>query len=106
MGRRQDRWTAAYARTVLDEWKSSGESSTAFARRLGVSAQRLLWWRARLAEAESGGRSSLVPVVVRATASACPILVTTPTGVRIEINEVDASTSTWVAAVLGERGPA
>ena len=104
MGRRRHRWTAEHARTVLDDWKNSGESSSAFARRRGVSAQRLFWWRARLREAPIGERSRLVPVVVRGTASACPVVVTTGSGVRIEINEVDAATAAWVAALLGERG--
>src|SRR5512135_3125873 len=105
MGKRQQhRWTAAYARAVLNDWKSSGESSTVFAGRLGVSAQRLFWWQARLGKDEGAARSSLVPVVVRGAAEVCPVIVTTRAGVRIEVHEVDASTAAWVAALLGEGG--
>jgi transposase-like protein len=41
-------WRAADAEEVMAAWRRSGESVAAFARQQGVSAVRLLRWRARL----------------------------------------------------------
>jgi hypothetical protein len=52
------RWTEDDARAAVDAWKRSGLGAHRFARRHGITAQRLYWWRDRLA-----GQSpvSLVP---------------------------------------------
>jgi transposase-like protein len=41
-------WRAADAERVLAAWRGSGQSVAAFAREHGLSATRLLRWRARL----------------------------------------------------------
>jgi hypothetical protein len=101
------RWTAAEARSVLDAWKASGQSGAAFARSIGVVAQRLFWWRRRIGGSGSGAatttakQSTLVPVIVGGpVALTAPVVVTTPTGVRIEVVDLDETTATWVVAVL------
>jgi transposase-like protein len=43
-------WTEAQARVVLEEQARSGESINAFARRHGVTPQRVRWWRDRIAK--------------------------------------------------------
>lgn len=43
------RWTEDDARVALDAWKRSGVGAHAFAREHGITAQRLYWWRDRLA---------------------------------------------------------
>jgi transposase-like protein len=48
--RRQDEW-----RSLVTEWKESGESAIGFASRLGVSTQTLYRWRAIL---EGGPRTA------------------------------------------------
>src|SRR5207302_78157 len=45
------RWTESEAREALAELEASGESVAGFARRKGVSAQRLAYWRKRLGQA-------------------------------------------------------
>jgi hypothetical protein len=45
------RWTEAEARAKLASFARSGESELAFARRNGISPQRLRYWRARLGRA-------------------------------------------------------
>lgn len=45
------RWTEAEARAALASLAASGESELAFARRNGISRQRLRYWRARLGRA-------------------------------------------------------
>jgi hypothetical protein len=44
-------WTEQDAREVLDELATSGESKAQFARRRGVSTERLRYWQKRLANA-------------------------------------------------------
>lgn len=57
-------WTEAYAREVLARGDRRGLSTAALARELGVSAQRIYWWRKRLAEAKTSERNSFVEVTV------------------------------------------
>lgn len=45
---RAKRWTEAEAREAVREWRGSGLSATAFARREGISATRLPYWEQRL----------------------------------------------------------
>lgn len=47
MGKPAKRWTAAYAAKMLDS-ADRAASDQAFARRRGLPAQRLSWWRRRL----------------------------------------------------------
>lgn len=47
--RRWRQWTEQQARAALDELAASGESAAVFARRKGVSVQRVAYWRKRLA---------------------------------------------------------
>ncbi len=51
-GRRWRQWTEGEARTALEELLRSGASLSEFARRKGVSVQRLGYWRKRLGHAE------------------------------------------------------
>lgn len=52
---------------VLEEWRASGLPLATFARRRGLCAERVRWWRQRLGEwkgASGEDRPRLVPVVV------------------------------------------
>jgi transposase-like protein len=104
-------WTQEQARDVLQRQHASGEGITAFARRMGFVPQRLFWWRGKLGdgEPESGLAQSFVPVVVRAAAPEEPergarICIELRDGVRVVVNEVDATTAGWVALLLSARG--
>jgi transposase-like protein len=97
-------WSEDEARRVIDAWRESGETVAAFARREGLVAHRVYWWRGRL-----GGGSlpaaSLLPVVVRATPgprtpSAAGISVWTRQGHRIDVTELDDASARWVAMVM------
>lgn len=50
VGRAWRRWTEEEARAALDELARNGESAEVFARRRGISPQRLRYWRKRLAK--------------------------------------------------------
>ena len=45
-------WREADARVIVEAWQQSGETGTAFARRLGVHPHRLWWWASRLRRPE------------------------------------------------------
>lgn len=95
-----ERWTEEDGRAALAAWGSSGETLTTFARRAGVQAQRLAWWRERL-----GGTTTLVPVTVTGSLGGGAVL--TIGVVRVEVAELEQVSPAWIAAVasaLGEVG--
>src|SRR3979409_1051733 len=66
-------WTDEDARTMLEEWRRSGDSIAAFARRRSVSAWRLYAWRKKLrttATSRAGPALSLVPGAIVAVSGA------------------------------------
>jgi transposase-like protein len=97
-------WSEDEARRVIDAWRESGETVAAFARREGLVAHRVYWWRGRL----GGGplpAVSLLPVVVRATpeprtSSAVGISVWTRQGHRIDVGQLDEASARWIAMVM------
>ena len=75
MARTADSWTEDEARRQMAAFERSKLALTEFCRRIGVSPQRMYYWRDRLQAAE--GRSSMVPqfveVAVRPTPASAPI---------------------------------
>lgn len=61
-------WTEAEAQAVLEAYEASGLSVAEFARRHGLGAQRLRWWKKRRAE-EAAAALAFVPVHVAAPPS-------------------------------------
>ncbi len=86
-------WTQAEAQAVLEACEASGLSVAEFARRHGLGAQRLRWWKKRRAE-EAGPALKFVPVQVatgsspeaqRAAGTACmEVVLTRGRRVRVE----------------------
>jgi len=94
-----DSWSPDDARRVFDEWRQSGDSLAAFARRHGISSARLYWWRKRLAAESPDPRTlSLVPSTVTEGTMA-PITIRLPNGIGIEAT---SATPAWIAAVVAE----
>lgn len=105
-------WTEQQARKVLQKQRESGDGVTTFARRMGVTPQRLFWWRARLAAqlaysdqpAEIHDMPRLVPVVVHDEgdegACATPLVVRIGEHVRVDVRYPDASSAAWVALLV------
>ena len=89
-------WTDDDARVALDEWRRSGDSIAAFARKHGVTAPRLYWWKKRLA-APATARLSLVPATI--VMSEASIAIRLPGDVKIEVANASPS---WVAAIVTE----
>lgn len=107
-------WKAGEARKVLEAWNRSGLPLATFARRRGLSAERVRWWRHRIGEWRGAGeeRAQLVPVVVTEPASdqagaSGLVRVHAPGGVVVEIADAGAVSPSWLSAlVLGLARPA
>ena len=105
-------WTEPEARRVIEAWKASGETVSAFARRTGLLRQRVYCWRERLGfapskEATHEAREMSVPAFLPVTVSAPPspstgavVTVCTRDGLRIEVAELDATSAAWVASLV------
>jgi transposase-like protein len=61
------RWAEEQAREALEELASSGESAAGFARRKGLSPQRIAYWRKRLG---SPAKAEFVAVALPAASRA------------------------------------
>lgn len=98
----EKRWTESDARAVLAAWDRSGQSGAGFARARGLRARRLFWWRDRFAACTTSA-AAFVPVVAKPSTAmgSAALVVTTPSGARIEVWDVDGSTAAWVVAVIG-----
>jgi hypothetical protein len=84
---------------MLAAWRKSGLSLAAFARRQGVNAERLRWWRKRLGTAEGKGTAlAFIPAMVSGSRS--PVVVRLPRGVEVEATEVTAVSAQWLAEVV------
>src|SRR5690606_18184510 len=53
----EERWSETEARAVLEQWRRSGEPLAVFARKRGLPAPRLYWWRRKLSS-QAAGRSN------------------------------------------------
>lgn len=101
-GRRQ--WRPDDARRVLDEVARSEISMAAFARRHGLKAQRIAWWKAQLAR--TGGTTlTLVPLTVKAASTVSSLtrngaLTIEVDRVRIEVAEPTRVAPQWLAALI------
>jgi hypothetical protein len=97
------RWREPEARRVLEHWRKSGLTASAFARSTGMaSAQRLNWWRKRL---KKSGPMAMAPVTfipAEVTSAAAATVVRLPGGVVLELMDATATPAGWVAALAAE----
>lgn len=73
---RSARWTADYARTVVAQWRASGQSAVAFAARQGIHASRLAYWAKQVAPArdqEPAATFVAIPMDTTATSGSIEI---------------------------------
>jgi transposase-like protein len=93
-----DAWTDDDARAVLDEWRRSGATMAAFARKHGVTAPRLYWWKKKLGVGSSVPTLSLVPAAI-VTDGRSEVTIRLPGQVAIEVANASPN---WVAALVAE----
>jgi transposase-like protein len=94
-------WTDDDARTLLEEWRQSGDSIAAFARRHSVSAWRLYSWRKKLRatpKPRAEPTLSLVPASI-VTVSGVTLTLRLPGEVSIDVANPSPS---WVATLVAE----
>lgn len=82
-GRAWRRWTEEEARAALDEVARNGESAEVFARRRGISPQRLRYWRKRLAKT-----ATLQPAFVALTLPEKPMAPMASQQLEVRIDEI------------------
>jgi hypothetical protein len=103
-------WTADEAREVLEAWRESGLPLATFARKRGLTAERVRWWRQRLGDWKAAGasRTSLVPVVITGEMPTRSAVVMLRAGALVvEVADVEAVPPSWLSAfMLGLTRPA
>jgi transposase-like protein len=98
--RRVHRWTEEEARGALAEFAASGESAAGFARRRGISSQRLAYWSKRLA---ARGTTAFVAVALPA-ARAAAVIEIAAAGVVVRVREgLDAEHVARLVEAIGRR---
>jgi hypothetical protein len=106
----QKHWTTEQAKEVLGEWRDSGLSTGAFAKKAGLNRQRLNWWRKRLREWCEGKPPAetslklvpLVPSEILASPMSGAVTMRLPGGVELEFEDGSQLQPEWVAAVARE----
>lgn len=99
-------WTSGHAGRQLRAWRASGLSLGTFARRRGLSAQRLRWWRDRLSDWEETAAVApgLAPAVVTgalAAPASASVTVRLPSGAVLELADAAGVPPAWLVAVVG-----
>lgn len=84
---------------MLESWQRSGDSIAVFARKHGVTAPRLYYWKKRLGSAGPMERPalSLVPATVVSTSTAPVTAIRLPNGIELDVANASPS---WVAALV------
>jgi hypothetical protein len=96
------RWREAEARRVLRWWGDSGLSASGFARAHGLNPQRLLWWQKRLKSSEARALAPLTFLPAVVTGAVTATVVRLPGGVVVELADVAAVPTSWIAALAAE----
>lgn len=84
-------WSESEARTALARWSSSGLSAARFARELGVSPHRLLYWRDKLGAASASPLAAPAPAFVPVQLIAPADLVLTVGDVSLRLRDDTAA---------------
>ena len=70
---RGSRWTATYARAVIEQWKASGQSAAAFAAQHGFQVGRLAYWSKQLDLGDNSATAAFVAVPMAASSASASI---------------------------------
>lgn len=93
-------WSEDEGRRVVEAWRESGENATAFARRHGLRAKRLVYWSNRL-EANASVRAATVSFVPAAVASDEVVaVIRAPGGISVELASATPAQIAAVATAL------
>ena len=94
-------WSEDEGRRVVEEWRRSGETSTAFAREHGLRAKRLVYWTKRLATSSPARAPTLsfAPAAVVAPDEVVAVI-RAPGGIAIELASATPAQIATVASAL------
>lgn len=95
------RWTWKQGEKVIREWRRSGLSMSAFARKRRLNTQRLRYWRDRVERGDrrGSGKPRLVPGVVVGLGTSS-ISVQLPRGVVVEAPTTADVDAEWIAQLV------
>lgn len=96
-------WSESEGRRVVEAWRRSGDSATAFARRHGLRAKRLVYWSKRL-EAPEPAAVTFVPGAVVARDEVAAVI-RAPAGITIELASAAPAQIAAVASALARSLP-
>jgi len=100
-GRRWRQWSEGEALAALAELAGSGESAAEFARRKGVSPQRLAYWKKRLRGPQTKFVAVALPTVPTATSGRIEIAAA---GVAVHVREdLDVEHVAQLVEAIGRR---
>lgn len=110
-------WKESDARRVLEALAESGDTLSGFARRHGLTPQRISWWRSRLGEwtpatqaadpwPSGPAESGFIPVVARGCelVSSQAVAVVRVGNVAIEVRDLSEATTAWLASFVDALG--
>lgn len=95
---RGKRWNAADGEAAVSAWRASGESISAFARRHGIDAQRICWWRDRLEDRAEA--AALVPVRITSSMGVAVAVRVIAGAHEVEVIEPARTSPEWMAALV------
>lgn len=98
-------WNETTAERALVAWRGSAMSLSAFARANGVKAQRLSWWRKRLAAGGGARLAVAAPMafIPAAVSGSARVALRLPGGVELE-GDLSVVSPDWVAALARALG--
>jgi hypothetical protein len=83
---KRERRSEAAGRALVAAWEASGLPQAVFARRRGVSAQRLSYWRLRLGQrAAAGGVAGFVEIPPVSSPNSGAVFVEVGSGIRVQV---------------------
>jgi len=97
-------WSEDEGRRVVEAWQRSGENATAFARRHGLRAKRLVYWSKRLATSAAPPTVSFAPAAVIAPDEVAAVI-RAPSGIAIELASATPAQIAAVANALARLTP-
>jgi hypothetical protein len=98
-------WSEDEGRRVVEAWRRSGQSATAFARRHGLRAKRLVYWSKRLSSRPSAPVATVSFVPAAVVADEVAVVIRAPGGIAIELARATPAQIAAVASALARSSP-
>jgi len=87
MSKRWRQWRAEEAREVLEQWRRSGKSASAFARERGCSVRRLSYWSKQLSSPQASTVQFVPVTLAESKTTQGAVIEIEHGGVRVRVRE-------------------